>query len=69
MNPKNLIRTFVILGILAWPTVETYRFWRTTQKLAEAQALEQTVTAKLENARARNAQVARADTGSNPGKQ
>ena len=61
MSAKNFIRTVVILGILSWPAVESYRFWWTTQKLAEAQALEHTVTTKLEAARARNAQVARAD--------
>ena len=63
MSTKNLIRTVVILGVLAWPAVEAYRLWVTTQKLHQAQALERSVTAKLDSARARHAeaQVAKAD--------
>ena len=64
MSTKNLVRTVVILGVVAWPTVESYRLWSTTQRLHEAQALERSVTAKLDAARARHAQaeVAKAST-------
>ena len=68
MTTKNLIRTFVILGVLAWPAVETFRLWAVTQKLTEAQALERTVTARLESARAKHAQIARADSTAATGK-
>ncbi len=66
MNTKNLIRTVVILGVIAWPTIEAYRLWVTTQQLHQAQALERSVTAKLDSARARHsqAQVAKADDSS-----
>jgi Tfp pilus assembly protein PilE len=59
---KIWIRVVVIVGILAWPAVETYRLLDTTQKLTEAQALERSVRVKLEAARAKNVQVA----GSSP---
>lgn len=62
MSTKNWIRTFVVVAIITWPAVETYRLWWTNQRLAEAQALEQQVTAKLEAAKAKSAQVAHADT-------
>jgi hypothetical protein len=62
MSTKNLIRTIVIVGILSWPAVETYRLWVTTQKLHEAQALERSVTASLAAAREKQAQIAHADS-------
>ena len=55
MTTKNLIRTVVVLGMVAWPSVETYRLWKTTQQLEQAQALERSVTAKLASAQARHA--------------
>ena len=57
-NTKIWIRVVVIVGLLAWPAVETYRLWDTAQKLTEAQALERSVRVKLEAARAKNVQVA-----------
>ena len=65
MSTKNLVRTVVIFGVLAWPAVESYRLWSTTQQLHQAQALERSVTAKLDAARTRHAQaeVAKADPG------
>lgn len=62
MSPKNIVRTVVVLGVLAWPAVETIRLWATTQKLHEAQALERSVTAKLASVRAQHAQIAKADS-------
>jgi hypothetical protein len=66
MTTKNLIRTVVVLGMVAWPSVETYRLWKTTQQLEQAQALERSVTAKLASAQARHAhaQVAKTDDSS-----
>ena len=58
MSTKNLIRTVVILGIVSWPAIETYRLWSTTQQMETAQALERTVTASLTAARAKHAQMA-----------
>lgn len=55
---KIWIRVVVIAGILAWPGIETYRLWITTQKLTEAQALERSVRVKLEAARAKSVDVA-----------
>jgi len=60
MNTKTKIwiRVVVIVGILAWPAVETYRLYATTQKMIAAQALERSVRAKVEAARAKHLQVA-----------
>ncbi len=60
MNTKNKIwiRVIVIVGIFAWPATESYRLYLTTQKMAAAQALERSVRAKLEAARAKHVQVA-----------
>jgi hypothetical protein len=55
---KFWIRTLVLAGLIAWPSVETYRLWATNQKLAEAQALRQSVQAKLDSTRAKQVQVA-----------
>ncbi len=57
---KIWIRVIVLVGILSWPRVETYRLWVTTQKMVQAQALERSVRAKVEAARARHVQVVNA---------
>lgn len=59
---KNSIRVVVFAAILAWPAVETFRLWDTTQKMTEAQALERSVRTKLEAARAKHVQVANASS-------
>lgn len=64
MKTKFWIRLVVFTALLAWPGVETYRFWVSTQELAKAQALERSVTAKLQAARAKHVQVADADNTS-----
>jgi hypothetical protein len=61
MNVKNWIRTVVIVGIVAWPTVETYRLWAMTQKLQAAQALQRTADQNLAAAREKHAQIAKAE--------
>ena len=62
IKTKNSIRVGVIAAVLSWPAVETYRLWDTTQKMTEAQALERSVRAKLESARAKHVQVANASS-------
>jgi hypothetical protein len=67
ITAKIWIRTVVITGLVAWPALETYRLWDTTQKVKEAQALERSVRAKLEVTRAKHVQVA--TTTTEPAKQ
>ena len=45
-NAKIWIRVVVIAGIVAWPTVESYRLLATTQKMQDALALERSVATK-----------------------
>ena len=69
MNSKTKfwIRVVVVVGLLAWPAVETYRLWVTNQKARESQALQQSVQVKLQAARAKHVQVAGApDTSATP---
>src|SRR5262249_2175788 len=63
-NAKMWIPVVVAAGLVAWSTVESYRLWDTTQKMEAALALEQSVAAKLEAARAKHAQIA--NSGSPP---
>lgn len=58
IKTKIWIRVVVFAGLLAWPGVETYRLWVTTQRMEQAQALERSVRVKLEAARAKHTQVA-----------
>ena len=64
IKTKIWIRAVVIAGVLAWPGIETYRLWATTQKMAKAEALERSIRVKLEAARAKHVQVA--STPANP---
>jgi Tfp pilus assembly protein PilE len=69
MNTKTkfLVRVVVLVAVLAWPAVETWRLWDTNQKLKDAQALQRTVQTKYEAARAKHTQVAGApDTTPTP---
>ena len=69
MNSKTKfwIRVVVVVGLLAWPGVESYRLWVTNQKARESQALQQSVQVKLQAARAKHTQVAGApDTTAAP---
>jgi hypothetical protein len=59
-NVKIVIRVVVIVGLVAWPSVETFRLWQTAQQMKEAQALERKVAAKLDATRAKQAQIAHA---------
>lgn len=60
MNTKTkfLVRLLVMVAVLAWPAVETWRLMDTQQRLKEAQALQSSVQTKYEAARAKHVQVA-----------
>ena len=58
-NAKFWSLAAVVLGLITWSTVESYRLVTTTQKMTEAQALEQRVLAKLDVVRARQLELAR----------
>ena len=58
MNKKNLVRTVVLLGLVAWPAVESYRLWEAQQDLASRIKVESKVTTRLAMAKAKNAQLA-----------
>lgn len=58
MNTKNWIRVAVYAGVLAWPAVETVRYCQARQQLAASEEVKQAVIARLDDARARQVQVA-----------
>ena len=58
MNKKNLVRTVVLLALIAWPAVESYRLWEAQLDLASRLAVESKVTTRLAMAKARDAQLA-----------
>ncbi|HUR44614.1 MAG TPA: hypothetical protein VMZ27_01970 [Candidatus Saccharimonadales bacterium] len=58
MNKKNLVRTVVMLALIAWPAVESFRLWEARQDLASRQKVESKVTTRLAMAKAKNAQLA-----------
>lgn len=60
MNSKNCIRIVVLLALLAWPAVESYRLYEAKQDLAARLALETKVTQKLVMSKQKQ-QVARID--------
>lgn len=60
MKTRTSIRVLVLAAIFAWPAVETYRTWQAHQQLAASTKVEQKVTVRLADARAKAAtQVAR----------
>lgn len=59
MNKKNLVRTVVLLGLLAWPTVEVCRYYQATQDLSARLEVETKVTHRLAMAKSKNTQLAR----------
>ena len=58
-NAKFWGLSIVVLGLITWSTVESYRVVVSTQQVAEAQALEQRVLAKLDVVRAKHQNLAR----------
>jgi hypothetical protein len=47
MSTKNFIRIIVVAALLAWPGVETYRWWVARQQLTASVALQERVAVKL----------------------
>ena len=47
MSKKNTIRILVAAGLLAWPGVETCRYYVAKQQLAASVELKRTVTERL----------------------
>lgn len=52
---KISIRVAILAAILAWPTVLSYQVWQAEQQLAAATAVEQKVSVRLADARAKAA--------------
>lgn len=55
---KTLVRALVVIGLLAWPGVETFRLIATQQQAAAAEELQRDVQAKLAVARSKHVQMA-----------
>ncbi len=51
MHTKNVVRAVVLLGLMAWPGVETYRLYAARQDLAARLQTESKVTLRLAMAR------------------
>jgi hypothetical protein len=47
MKSKNCIRLAVLVALLAWPTLETYRLYAANQELAASIKRQQTVNTRL----------------------
>ena len=50
---KTTIRAVVLIAIFAWPTVLSYQVWEAEQQLAAATKVEQKVSVRLADARAK----------------
>ena len=61
MKSKNWIRVFVWVAICAWPAVEIYRLHEARQQLAASTKVEQKVSFRLADSRAKAIQVAHKD--------
>jgi hypothetical protein len=60
MKKTTWIRAVVYSAILAWPAVETYRWYQAHQALAASTELERKVSTRLAESKAKqNTQVAR----------
>ena len=53
MKSKNCIRIAVLAALIGWPAVETYRLHAAKKELAASERLEQTVSARIAQARAK----------------
>jgi hypothetical protein len=53
MKAKMCIRVVVLAAIFAWPAVLAYEVWQARQQLAEATKIEQKVSVRLADARAK----------------
>jgi regulatory protein YycH of two-component signal transduction system YycFG len=60
MKSKMCVRAVVLAAIFAWPAVLSYQVWEAHQQLAASTKVEQKVTLRLADARAKaSTQVAR----------
>jgi len=50
---KTTIRAVVLIAIFAWPAVLSYQVWEAEQQLAAATKVEQKVSVRLADARAK----------------
>ena len=50
---KTTIRAVVLAAIFAWPTMLSYQVWQAEQQLAAATKVEQKVSVRLADARAK----------------
>ncbi len=58
MKTKNWIRTAVVAGLIAWPALETYRYYVAKNELSASVELNRDVTEKLTLAKLRHSLVA-----------
>jgi len=58
---KNCIRVLVWAAICAWPAVELYRLHQAREQLAASTKVEQKVSIRLADSRAKSIQVANKD--------
>ena len=59
---KTWIRVAVLSALFAWPAVLSYQLWEAKQQVAAAAKLEQKVSVRLADARAKaNTQVAQSE--------
>jgi hypothetical protein len=47
MKSKNCIRIAVLVALVAWPAVETYRLYAANQDLVASRKLQQSVSTRL----------------------
>ncbi len=57
MNTKNCIRVAVLIGLLAWPAVESYRLYLAQKQLEASLLLESQVNGRLQMARINRGQA------------
>ena len=53
MKSKMCVRVLVLAALFAWPAVLTYQLWEARQQLAAATQVEQKVSVRLADARAK----------------
>ena len=59
MNTKNSIRAVVLVAIVTWPSIETYRLFVAKEQAAASLNLQRTMEQRVEAVRHQNAQVAK----------
>ena len=59
MNTKNSIRAAVVLALVTWPSIETYRLHVAKEQAAASLKLQRTTEQRVEAVRHQYAQVAK----------